>query len=111
MVLLISPQVSCHFYMIAERLERKADKLPAGSAERLAEYRIAQQNYQKAIDAAPMDGATQQAWTRINAKLNPDLIVTELPSGHCQILNLNDRAVHMDVVAGMDPTSYTTRSL
>eukprot|EP01038_Epipyxis_sp_PR26KG_P011577 gene11577-15504_t len=91
-------QVSYEFYKIADVIERNADRLPVTNTvekeAQLQQYHLARESYEKAMRAAPNDRATNAAWTRINAKINPDLIVTE-QNGYFQVLNANDREVNL----------------
>ena len=87
-------QISYHFYKIAAEFERQGD---LASEERLELLEKAKAFYLKARLACPTDAATADAWVRIQAKLNPNLVVQTLDSGEVAIINIGEEPTTLDV--------------
>ena len=98
-------QVSFHFYKIAAELEKQGDL--ASFEERTELHEKAKAVYLKARLACPTDAATADAWVRIQAKLNPNLVVQTLDSGEVAIINIGGTTT-LDVAgSSLDPSRKT----
>lgn len=78
-------QISYHFYKTAEKFERRGD---LASEEKTELYEKAKEFYFKAKLACPTDTATADACVRIQAKLDPNLVVHTMDNGGFAITSL-----------------------